>query len=100
TGNTIAVITPLGNQVRPIAKDEITHARPVALAEKPCVLTAPRHLMPLFRNCENLSLIWSVTGIAAESRPKRYAQKGFAPALSGETLTGLYNSVIETVMLP
>ncbi len=32
TGNTIAVVTLLGTQVRPIAKDEIAHARPVALA--------------------------------------------------------------------
>jgi hypothetical protein len=32
TGTTIAVVTLLANQVRAIAKDEIAHARPVALA--------------------------------------------------------------------
>ena len=31
-GTTIAVVTLLANQVRPIAKDEIAHARSVALA--------------------------------------------------------------------
>ena len=32
TGSTIAVVTLLTNQVRPIARDEIAHARPVAVA--------------------------------------------------------------------
>ena len=31
-GRTIAVVTLLASQVRPIAKDEIAHARPVAVA--------------------------------------------------------------------
>lgn len=31
-GKTIAVVTLLANQIRPIAKDEIAHARTVAIA--------------------------------------------------------------------
>ena len=32
TGNTIAVVTLLANQIRQTARDEIAHARPVAVA--------------------------------------------------------------------